>query len=111
MLGFLIDELLSKNAVPNGMGFWYRYTKAVLAALVDKVPNLRHRFAEVEGNEDRLAAEVARLVEDWGRKMRTWFSLRRTRYGVGCFFWSSGRVSMAARRRSPRNREAASSST
>jgi hypothetical protein len=41
MLGFLIDELVSRLDVPNGMGFWYKSMEAVLAAICQNYHALR----------------------------------------------------------------------
>ena len=62
MLGFLIDELVARSTVGNGMGFSYSFTKAVLAALTDRLPRLRDDLATVDRDVDGLVADLHQLA-------------------------------------------------
>src|SRR5207244_7648705 len=62
MLGFLIDELLARTAVPNGMGFGYRFTLAVLSALQAKLPSLRDPVKRMGVDIDQFEHVIHSLI-------------------------------------------------
>lgn len=64
MLGFLLDELIARSAVPNGVGFWFTYAQAVLTALLSRLPGLWDRILRLGIDAGRLTAHVEQLLTD-----------------------------------------------
>ncbi len=58
MLGFLIDELVSRLYVPNGMGFWYRSMEAVLVAISQNYHALRSTITSAGIDADELEKDI-----------------------------------------------------
>lgn len=64
ILGFLLDELIARSSVPNGAGFWFTYTQAVLTALLSRIPGLRERIVRLGIDADGLTRHVEQLLAD-----------------------------------------------
>ena len=67
MLGFLIDELVARYDVKNGMGFWYRFAFAALSGLGDRLPALKQRMRSLRIDVDALQSGVESLAQECNR--------------------------------------------
>jgi hypothetical protein len=67
MLGFLIDELVLRSAVPNGMGHWYTFLFAALSALKSGFAALRGRLEKLGSAPDELECILDSLITESGR--------------------------------------------
>jgi hypothetical protein len=64
MLGFLIDELVARAQVPNGMEFWYRSVAAELDRLIDNFNKVAKRLKDVGFDAKQVAHALPGLLAD-----------------------------------------------
>ena len=64
MLGFLIDELVARSTVPNGMNFWYAQTEGTLTAMRERIPEIREIIESIGTNPDELTTALDTLTAD-----------------------------------------------
>jgi hypothetical protein len=63
MLGLLLDELILRTAIPNGMGHCYAYAHAALSALKDGFSPLRKRLTSMRFDPEDLERKLGSLIE------------------------------------------------
>lgn len=63
MLGFLIDELVARSAVPNGMGHSYAFVFSALSVLKTKMAGLRKKLKKNGSEPEELERIIDGLVE------------------------------------------------
>jgi hypothetical protein len=62
MLGLLIDELISRLDIPNGMGFWYKKMEKLLSVILQKYRKLQKEIAKTGGNEKKLKKDLTDIL-------------------------------------------------
>jgi hypothetical protein len=64
VLGYLVDELVARITVPNGMNFWYAFTEACLIAMRERLPEIQDIIELIALNSDDLYAALDELASD-----------------------------------------------